>query len=148
MNRPLWMSLVVVVFAGVLATALLAVAGDGHEHEIKAEKVTVEGILVDTKCYGMNPENWAATHMTPKGKMPNCAQACANMGIPVGVLEDGKPGNDVYMLVTPAPALADHMARTVKVEGTVAYPHGIIPERLWVKNDDGKWEEVKIATMM
>ncbi len=145
MKRPIFTTLAIVLFVGVMLSSFLAVAGDADK---KAEKVTVEGILVDTKCYGMNPENWTATHMTPKGKTPNCAQACANMGIPVGVLEDGKPGNTVFMLVTPAPALADHMAKTVKVTGTQAYPGGIIPDKVWFKTDDGKWEEIKIATMM
>lgn len=148
MKRTFLATVALVVFAGVLTTALIAVAGDEDKKAMKAEKITVEGILVDTKCYGMNSENWVSTHMTPKGSMPNCAQACANMGIPVGVLKGGKPGNDVYLLVTPAPALADHMAKTVKVEGSKAYPHGIIPEKVWFKNDDGEWEEVKIATMM
>ena len=73
---------------------------------------------------------------------------CANLGVPVGVLEGGKPGGTVYVLITPAPSLADHMAKTVKVTGKTAYEHGIIPDKIWYKTKDGKWEEVKIATMM
>lgn len=103
---------------------------------------------MDSKCYGMNQDNWLADHMTPKGKMTNCAQACANMGIPVAVLEDGKKDSDVYILITPAQAMAEHMARTVKVVGKKAFNGAIIPDKVFVKTEDGKWEEVKVATMM
>lgn len=51
-------------------------------------------------------------------------------GVPVGVLEGGKPGGTVYVLITPAPSLADHMAKTVKVTGKTAYEHGIIPDKI------------------
>jgi hypothetical protein len=111
-NHSFWLTAAVLaVTAGVMVAP--SFAGDGHDHDKKMKEVTVEGILIDSKCYGMNPDNWAANHMTPKGEMSNCAQACANMGIPVGVLEGGKPGGDVYLLVTPSIALADHMASAI-----------------------------------
>ena len=147
MKRTHWIGILVIAAVAVGFVGY-GVAGEGDDHGMKAKEITVEGLLVDTKCYGMNPVNWKTTHMTPKGEMPNCAQACAKMGIPVGVLKDGKEGGLVYILVTPSGALADHMARTVKVTGMHAYEGGIIPEQVWVKNDEGKWEEVKIATMM
>lgn len=128
------------VITGVMATSPFA--GE------KAKEVTVEGILIDAKCYGMNPDNWTANHMIPKGNMPNCAQACAKMGIPVGVLSGGEKGGDVYLLITPSMALADHMAKTVKVVGMKTFGGAITPSKIFVKNEDGKWEEVKVGTMM
>jgi len=144
-NHSLWLAAALLaVAAGVMVAHSLA--GDGQDHEMK--EVTVEGILIDSKCYGMNPDNWASDHMTPKGDMANCAQACAQMGIPVGVLEGGKPGGDVYLLVTPSMALAEHMAKEVKVVGMATFEGAITPSKVFVKNDKGKWEEVKVGTMM
>lgn len=128
----------------MLAVVGAAVAGD------EAKQVTIEGTLIGTKCYGMNNDNVYNDHMTPDGNMPKCAEACARMGIPVGVLIDGKKGGDVYILVTPSIVLADHMAKQVKVTGMEPFAGSlsIIPEKVWVKNDKDEWEEVKIATMM
>ena len=127
----------------------------------KPEMVKVKGHLVDTKCYGMGVNmgkakvNYGNDHMVPnpkkKGemmKMPNCATACANMGIPAGIVEGSKPGNKTYVLVTPANQLANHMDKEARVEGASAYDgSGIIPSKIEVK-EDGKWKEVNIATMM
>ena len=140
-SKVLWLAVAVtVVVAGGLAT--LANAGKDMK------EVTVIGTLIDTKCYGMNHDNYVADHMTPKGNMPNCAQACASMGIPVGVLSEGKKGGEVFILITPAASLADHMAKTVKVTGMATFEGAVTPSKVWVKNDKGGWDEVKIATMM
>lgn len=113
---------------------------------------TVEGTLVDGKCFGMNTVNAGDEHVVPMkdgsmGKMAGCATACAKMGIPVGLLEGGKPGNQVYILVTPSGQLADHMAKEARVTGMVAFDGGLIPQKIEVK-EGRKWKEVKIATMM
>ncbi|MEX0820783.1 MAG: hypothetical protein WD021_01450 [Rhodothermales bacterium] len=118
-----------------------------------SEAVTVTGKLIDTKCYGMNHMNVDNEHVVPMedgtmGKLPNCATACAQMGIPVGILEGGEADGQVYILVTPAPQLAEHAAKDARVVGDLAYPGGIIPTKLEVKNADGEWEEVHLATMM
>ena len=122
--------------------------------------ITVEGKMIDTKCYGMAigmgmPE--AAindNHMVPKPdgdgmvEMPNCGTACATMGIPVGVLEGGEAGGDVYIIVGPANGYAEYMAKNVKFEGEQAYPGAIIPSKMWVE-EDGKWVEKDLpGTMM
>lgn len=120
--------------------------------------VKVQGQLVDTKCYGMGANmgkpamNFGNDHMVPGkgGKMmtaANCATACANMGIPVGLVEGGKPGNQTYVLITPAGQLANYMALEARVEGQKVFDGGIIPSKIEVKKD-GRWEEVQIATMM
>ncbi len=130
-----------------LVVAVAFVAGFSGE---TTKKVTVTGTLIDTKCYGMNHDNVANEHYVGKDKMkmPNCATACANMGIPAGLLKDGKKDGEVYILVTPANAVADHMAKEARVTGEMAYAGGIIPSKIEVKNDKGKWEEVKVTTMM
>ena len=91
-----------------------------------------------------NTEN---KHMTPKGEMPMCATACATQGIPAAVLKGGKAGGDIVVLVTPAPALASHMAKEVRVSGVVPFAGSMIPEKIEVR-EKGKWIEVKIGTMM
>ncbi len=111
--------------------------------------VTVEGTFIDTKCYGMNKMNAENTHTVPgkDGKMmemPNCATACANMGIPTGLLTSN---GDVVILVTPTNQLADHMAKEARVTGKKVFKGGIIPEKVEVK-EDGKWKDVPIGTMM
>ena len=112
----------------------------------KMKSVTLSGTLIDTKCYGMNNDNIGMDHMTPKGKVPNCAAACAKMGIPVGLLIDGKKGGKVVFLVTPSLQLADHMAKTARITGHKAIG-GLIPNKTEVL-EHGKWKEVKFGTMM
>ncbi len=135
-----------IAIALVVAASTLA-GTDAFAGKKDGRTVTVVGTLIDTKCYGMNHANTGNDHMTPKGKMPNCAQACARQGIPVGLLENGKRDGRVYLLVTPSLALADHMAKEVKVTGKQPFEGSLIPEKIWVKTDRG-WKELKIGTMM
>lgn len=132
----------VLVVAFVAGGSIFALAGG------KGKEITVIGTLIDTKCYGMDHDNLGTDHMTPKGKMPNCAQACSKMGVPVGVLKGGKKGADVFILVTPSMGLAEHMAKEVKVIGMQTFEGAITPSKIFVKNAKGKWEEVKVGTMM
>ena len=112
------------------------------------EPQTVSGIIVDMKCYSMNSANSGDEHITPKGKMPACATVCAKMGIPVGIAVEDENGSELIVLISPSGAFADHMAKEAKITGTPALDgHGLIPDKIQVKTD-GKWEEVKIATMM
>lgn len=114
---------------------------------------TIQGKLVDTRCYGMNQDNVENEHVvkTPDGEMQTieaCATACANMGIPAAILEDGEAGADTYVILAPAGQLADHMAKEVRATGDIALNGGIIPETLEVKDDEGNWQEVDIQVMM
>jgi len=113
------------------------------------ETVTVTGTLVDTKCYGMMPKaNKGNEHVVmkdgKKAKMPNCATACANMGIPAAVATDD---GETLTIIAPAGQLADHMAKEAKITGTIAFEGGLIPEKVEVK-DGRKWTEVSLQTMM
>ncbi len=137
----------------MIVAMVVAGAANAPEKANTPDKVTVIGKIIDTKCYGMNHANVDNEHVVPMkdgkmGKMPNCATACAQMGIPVGILEGGKDDGQVYILVTPASQVAEHASKDARVTGDLAYPGGIIPTKLEVKNDKGKWEEVKLATMM
>lgn len=112
--------------------------GDG-----KAKGKTFTGILIDTKCYGMSEDNITNDHMA----MKQCATMCAKMGIPVGLLIDGKKGGKVIVVTIPAPALAEHMGKWARITGEIKFKHGLVPEKIEVKNGD-IYEEVDIKTMM
>ena len=101
-----------------------------------AKEKTVEGELVDTKCY-MGGAKGESHQM--------CAIACAKSGLPVGVAaKDGK----VYNLLVIAPGLADHMSKRVKVTGEYhAESQSIKPTKILVKNGN-KWTEVAIPKSM
>lgn len=153
MKKLLVLAVAAVFGVGIWAT--LAIAGD-QDKGMMGQK-TVEGTLVDAKCYlmaaGMNkPEmNFGNDHMV-KGhdgnmmKMPSCATACANMGIPAAIVEGGKPGGKTYIIIAPASTFAEHMAKNARITGTLT-DAGIIAMKAEV-NDGGKWKEVAIAGMM
>ncbi len=129
-----------------VAIALTAVApARSQEKGPKGKGLTITGVLIDTKCYSMSPANAGQDHDTPKGKMPNCAAACAKMGLPVAVLT---PKGEVYVLVAPSLNFSDHMAREVRATGTIVYGHSLRPEKVEVRGKDGKWTEISLATMM
>lgn len=109
----------------------------------------IEGTLVDSKCYSMMPKmNAGNDHqvMGPDGKLmevKGCAAACANMGIPVAVLD--KKGN-LHVLAAPAGQLAPYMAKEVRLDGKET--NGVvIVDKLEVK-EGSAWKEVKIVYMM
>ena len=103
----------------IVATPMVVLA-DGHEKE-EAKEVTVKGEPVDIKCY-------LGGQSGPKHA--SCATACANNGLPIGLLVtkngkkhllltiggDGKPAKD---------HLAKHMGKTVSVTGKVTTKDGM-----------------------
>ena len=118
-----------------------------------ADKITVTGTLIDTKCYGMMPKaNIGNTHKLPgkDGKMmdvPNCATACSGMGIPTGIVEGGKAGNKSYVLIVSTTALKDHLAKEARVTGEEVFGGGIMVGKVEVK-ENGKWVDVTPGAMM
>ena len=107
---------------------------------------TIEGILVDTKCYSTSGFV-TNTHKDAQGNdIPNCATACASMGIPVGVLDAEK---NVHIIAGPASGYAGWMSKEVRMHGTFGkYADVFIPDKIEVK-EDGKWVEKPVpATMM
>ena len=105
----------------------------------EAKTKTVEGTLVDTKCYFADEANKSNDH----GPMKGCGTACAKGGSPVGILTaQGKH----YALVVPAPAVADQVGQTVRATGT-AREGSFVPSKLEVKKGD-TWQAVKLAGTM
>ncbi len=107
---------------------------------------TIEGTLVDMKCYSAGGFV-TNTHKDAKGNdLPNCATACASMGIPVGVLDAEK---NVYIIAGPAQGYANWMAKEVRIHGMFGkHANVFIPDKIEVK-EDGKWVEKDVpGTMM
>ncbi len=116
------------------------------------DKITVEGKLIDSKCYGMNHDNHNDEHTVMKDgqamQMPACGTACAAMGVPVAVLEGGQKDGKVYMIIGSAAGFKDYMAKEVKFEGEQAYAGALIPAKFWVKGENGKWKETPLPGAM
>jgi hypothetical protein len=134
MNRKRF---VVAVFALVLVAGV-ALAFAGPE---KGGGKTVEGTLVDTKCYFADAANKGNDH----GPMKGCGTMCAKGGAPVGVLT---AAGKHYALVVPAPAVADHVGKTIKVTGEVR-EGSLIPAKGEIQvQEGGAWKTVKTGAMM
>lgn len=125
----------------VLALALVAGVGLAFAGSDKGGAKTVEGTLVDTKCYFADATNKGNDH----GPMKGCGTMCAKGGTPVGVLTSaGKH----YALVVPAPAVADHVGKNVKVTGTVR-DGSLVPDKGEIQVQEGTaWKTVKTGAMM
>src|SRR3989338_1006500 len=77
------------------------------------------------------------------GSMKGCGTACAKGGNPVGVLTaEGK----YVTLAVAAPAVADHVGKTVRAAGDVK--EGVLlPKKLEMKEGNA-WKEIKLAPTM
>jgi hypothetical protein len=134
------------LFAAAVAVASAPMVAHAQKHAAAGKTVTVSGILVDTKCYPMDPRNKAVSHRTPGGEMKDCAKLCGRLGIPVAILTDK---GEVWTLVTPTQDLADHMGEPARVTGARVYGgNQVRPDRIEVRDATGKWVEVKITTPM
>lgn len=138
------------ITAGAFLMSVTNVTGQDMKG-MKMKSMTFEGTLVDTKCYSMMPKmNAGQDHkqmaMDGSGGMMDvkgCASACANMGIPVGIID--KKGK-MHTLAAPAGQLAPYMAKEVKIEGKEM--NGVILiDKLEVKEGNA-WKEVKLVYMM
>lgn len=122
------------------------------QRERRSRPITVEGKLVDMRCYSMDLRNHGQDHVTPDGKvLEGCASACATAGIPVGVLTgNGAPGGKVYILLTASPQLAQHMNKKARVQGRLMNDSdGVLTSRIQVMNDNTKqYEDVQVVTPM
>lgn len=69
--------------------------GDHSGHQAEAEEEidirTVVGEVIDITCY--------VRHASQGPKHAKCALTCANMGMPLGVLEEGT--NNIYLIIPP-----------------------------------------------
>jgi hypothetical protein len=106
---------------------------------------TVTGILIDTHCYSLDRAYATDDHRTPNGTIEGCAEACAKLGIPVGVLT---ASGDVVVLLVPAPDLADHMGSDARAVGRRTFANSLRPDSVFVKDDGGAWISVPLHQMM
>jgi hypothetical protein len=92
--------------------------GDAHEktpvaHEkVQIETKMIQGEVVDITCY--------LRHDSKGAKHVKCAEYCANLGMPLGLLEDET--NQLYLIIPaghedPKPLVFPHLGDKVKVHG-------------------------------
>ena len=105
-----------------------------------AEKaVTLEGTLVDSKCYLKDNSLTGNDH----GPMKGCGTLCLKGGTPGALLTKDKK---FHAILAPSTALAPYVGQTVRVHGTI-HNGAIAAEKVEVSKN-GKWEEVKLGVMM
>ena len=105
-----------------------------------AEKtVTLEGTLVDSKCYLKDNSLTGNDH----GPMKQCGTMCLKGGTPGALLTKD---NKFHAILAPSLALASHVGQTVRVSGSL-HNGAIAADKVEVKKD-GKWEKVKLGEMM
>ena len=84
-----------------------------HGLEMAASR-TVKGEIIDITCY--------LRHQASGKEHIGCAVMCANMGMPLGVLEDGSA--QIYLIIPtghadPKAGVLEHLGKHVEVQGTV-----------------------------
>lgn len=103
---------------------------------------TVEGQLVDGRCYLLNSKYAGAAannHDAKKG----CGQMCLDMGIPGAVLtKDGK----YVPIIGASLSMSEFVGETIRVTGKMK-DSAILADKVEV-NKGGTWTAVKMATMM
>ena len=136
------------VSAAIALVLLASLAGADETKKSdsgKPAQVTLTGTVVDTRCYAMSSDNFTDTH----GDMQQCGAMCANMGIPAGIVKDGKKGDPAIILLAPAKSFAGAMGKTVRATGTLTWNNAaFIPDKVEVQDDKGKWTVLKVKTMM
>lgn len=117
--------------------AVIAIAG-GSLIRAADETKTIEGELIDARCYALDKVNRGADHQ-------ECATRCATAGTPVGVL-DAKTGM-VYVFLSMSKGYTAHLTKTVRVTGSVVNTSQILPDKLEVK-EGATWKQVETAKDM
>lgn len=121
-------------FIAAAAALLLAVGLYAAE-----KTVTIEGTLVDSKCYAMDSSLTGNDH----GNVKECGTMCLKGGSPGGVLTKDKK---FHAVLAPSPVLAPYVGKTIRVEGSLL-GGSIVAKKVEV-NQNGKWEEIKLGGMM
>jgi hypothetical protein len=98
-----------------------------------------EGTLVDSNCYLKDNSLTGNDHMGVK----ECGTACLKSGLPAGLLTKDKK---YHVLIAPSLTMAPYVGQHVRVSGSV-HTGAILAEKVEVRRD-GKWEEVKLKSMM
>ena len=147
MKRFVWIGSVLVLAAGYPA----AQAEEGHhtggakqavETEEAMDVKSVQGEIIDITCY-VRHDSKGSEHL-------KCAVYCANLGMPLGLLEDGT--DKIYLILPsghadPKEAVMPFVAKRVKVEGIVYLTGGMagieVLEIEELKTDEGAGKEGK-----
>ncbi len=120
----------------VLVAATLALALGVYAAE---KEVTLEGTLVDSKCYLADNANVGNDH----GQVKGCGTLCLKGGTPGALLTKDKK---FHAILAPSITLAPYVGQTIRVRGTLH--NGAIAANKVEVQKDGKWEEVKLGAMM
>lgn len=104
-----------------------------------AADATVEGTLVDAKCYLSDNSLTGNDH----GAMKECGTMCLKGGTPAAVLTKDKR---FTAIIAPSIPLAPYVGQPVRVTGS-QHSGSILANKVEV-NKGGKWEEVKLGPMM
>lgn len=100
---------------------------------------TIEGTLVDSKCYLSDTSLTANDH----GTMKECGTMCLKGGTPAAVItRDGK----FHPIIAASIALAPHVGQTVRVNGAL-HNGAVLAKKVEIRKN-GRWEEVKLGAMM
>lgn len=105
---------------------------------------SVEGTLIDTHCYSLDRAFASDDHRTPGGTIEGCAEACARLGIPVGLLTDS---GEVVVLLAPSSDLAEYMGHEARAVGKRVLG-ALRPDSVSVRDSSGTWTAVPIHQMM
>ncbi|MDK1022440.1 MAG: hypothetical protein QGD90_12480 [Candidatus Hydrogenedentes bacterium] len=141
----------------MLALAFVLVAGvAGAQDMKKPETVTISGKLVDLSCaakgqamMGSDTNAINDDHMTPDGKIANCATMCLKGGQPAGIYSDGKL--TATLLANASLNLYKFAAKDVEVMGFWAGKKEdktatFMPAKIRVKGTK-EWTEVQTKQM-
>ena len=120
-----------IVLAFVVAVALGVYAAE--------KTVTLEGTLVDSKCYLKDNSLTGNDH----GPVKECGTMCLKGGTPGALLTKDKK---FHAVLAPSLILAPYVGQTVRINGTI-HNGAVLANKIEV-NKDGRWEEVKLGVMM
>ncbi len=105
-----------------------------------AEKtVTLEGTLVDSRCYLKDNSLTGNDH----GPVKECGTMCLKGGTPGALLTKDKK---FHAILAPSLVLAPYVGQTIRVSGSI-HNGAIAADKVEIQKD-GKWEEVKLGVMM
>jgi hypothetical protein len=101
--------------------------------------VTLQGTLVDSKCYLMDSKLTGNDH----GIVKKCGTLCLKGGSPGALLTKD---NHFYALLTPSIALAPYVGQQIRVTGRVV--SGSVDVDKAEVSQNGQWTPIKLGNMM
>ena len=141
-SRSWWTLAAVALLVG--ATAYAQGEKSAKSAKSAGQSAIMMGTLIDSKCYAADHANTGNDH----GGMKGCGTTCANEGIPVGLLIDGKKDGRVVILLVSSKALANYVGQTARVTaGKALGKDALVPDKVEVKQEDGSFKEVDLSGM-